>query len=298
VAHRRIRSGLNRRPREFVIGERRVVAEGLTETPWADLYRTAMAATWPQFLGALAAMFVALNAVFAWAYGLGGDTIANARKGSFADLFFFSVETLSTTGFGDMHPQTTYAHLVATLEIFVSLVATAGITGLIFARFSRPRARLIFASNPVVVKHDGVETLMVRVVNARKSYITEATAKLWTLAPSVTAEGRRFRGFRPMRLLRGENPAFALSWTLFHPIDADSPLYNKSREDAIADKITFVLSITGVDEISSQTVYTRQVYAADDLRWGHEFVDMFHIDDNNRSHVNFSKVNDTREVRT
>jgi inward rectifier potassium channel len=298
VADRRIRPSLRRRRREFVFGERRVVAEGLDHSPWTDLYRTAMAATWPQFLGALAAIFVALNAVFAWAYALGTDAIANARRGSFSDLFFFSVETLSTTGYGDMHPQTTWGHLVATVEIFVSLIATAGITGLIFARFSRPRARLIFASNPVVLKHDGIETLMVRVVNARNSYISEATAKLWALAPSVSAEGRQFRGFRAMRLLRGENPAFALSWTLFHPIDTDSPLYNKSREDVVADKFSFVLSINGLDETSSQVVYSRQVYAADDIRWGHEFVDMLHRDTQDRAYVDFSRINDTREIST
>ena len=147
-------------------------------------------------------------------------------------------------------------------------------TGLIFARFSRPRARMIFARNPVVVKHDGVDTLMLRVVNARNSFITEATSKLWMLGPSRNAEGRVYRGFRPMRLLRAENPAFALSWTLFHPIETDSPLYGKSATDAVADKVNFVVSITGLDESSSQNVHARHVYTADDLRWGHEFVDM------------------------
>ena len=109
-----------------MLGERRIIAEGLAEISWADIYRTAMVATWPQFLGALAAMFLALNLFFAVAFWLGDDPVANARKGSFEDLFFFSVETISTTGYGDMHPQSTYAHWVATAEIFASLVATAG----------------------------------------------------------------------------------------------------------------------------------------------------------------------------
>jgi inward rectifier potassium channel len=280
-------------PRNSLLGDRSVVAEGLKQGPWDDVYHTAMVLTWPQFLGALAAMFAALNLVFATLFGLGQNPVANARPGSFADLFFFSVETISTTGYGDMHPQTLYGHVVATAEIFLSLVATAAITGLIFARFSRPRARLIFARSPVILRHDGVETLMVRVVNARASFITEATAKLWMLGPSLTAEGRRYVGFRPMKLLRAENPAFALSWTLFHPIDAESPFHNKSSDDAVADEISFVVSITGLDERSSQMVHARQVYAAEGLRWGHEFVDMFRRDDDGRTYVDFSKIHET-----
>ncbi len=281
------------RSREFAIGERRIIAEGLQAGAWADIYRTAMVVTWPQFLAALAGVFISINVVFALAFLAGHDPVANAHAGSFADLFFFSVETFSTTGYGDMHPQTIYGHLVATIEIFSSLVATAGVTGLIFARFSRPRARLIFARNPVIVTHDGVETLMVRVVSAQNSFISEAGAKIWLMGPSRTAEGRQFRGFLPMRLLRAENPAFALSWTLFHPIDEDSPLYRKSGDDAVADKINLVVSITGFDESSSQTIHARHVYAAEDIRWGHEFVDMLRRDENDLTHVDFSKIHDT-----
>jgi inward rectifier potassium channel len=280
------------------MGERRIVAEGLSASPWADFYHTAMILTWPRFFGALAAMFCALNLLFASLLALGAQPIANARPGSFADLFFFSVETISTTGYGDMHPQSLYGHAVVTVEIFVSLVATAAVTGLIFARFSRPRARLIFARHPVVQTHDGAPTLMVRVVNARSSFISEATAKLWMLGPTVTAEGRRYVGFNPMRLLKAENPAFALSWTLFHPIDPSSPLFGKTPEEAVSQEIRIVVSISGLDDTSSQTVNARHTYAAEDLRWEHEFIDMFHRDELGRSHVNFSKVHDTKPYAT
>jgi inward rectifier potassium channel len=282
------------RPREWRYGERRVIAEGLTQRPWSDLYHTSMTATWPQFLGALAAIFVFLNVAFALLLMLQEAPVANARPGSFSDLFFFSVETISTTGYGDMHPQTMYGHIVATAEDFVGLIATAAVTGLVFARFSRPRARLIFASNPVVANHDGVRTLMFRVVNARNSYISEATAKLWVLGPAVSAEGRRFVGFRPMRLAKSENPSFALSWTLFHPIEADSPLFGMDEEQMIADEINLVVSISGLDETSAQIVHSRQTYAAEDLRWDHEFVDIIRRDEDGRSHIDFAKVHQTQ----
>jgi inward rectifier potassium channel len=270
-----------------------VIVEGATGS-WSDLYHTAMVVGWPTFLGAIAALFLVVNFVFAALFALQSECVANVRPGDVADLFFFSVETFSTTGYGDMHPLTFYGHSVATLETFVSLIATAGVTGLIFARFSRPRARLLFAGNPIVAAHDGVETLMVRVANARNSFLSEATAKLWWLGPIVTAEGKRYVGFLPLRLLRNENPALSLSWTLFHPIDSSSPLYGKSAEKLVEDQVNIVLNIRGVDETSSQEVHSRHAYVADDLRWGHEFVDMFHMDDDGRRHVDLSKIHDTR----
>ena len=272
-----------------------VVVEGVKGS-WSDLYHTAMLIGWPAFLGAVAALYLAVNFIFAGLYALEAGSVANTATGDVADLFFFSVETFSTTGYGDMHPVTFYGHMVATVETFVSLIATAGVTGLIFARFSRPRARLVFAKAPIVASHDGVETLMVRVANARHSFLSEATAKLWWLGPIVNAEGKRYIGFLPLKLLRSENPALSLSWTLFHPIDAASPLYGKSPEELIEDEVNIVVSIAGIDETSSQAVHSRHAYAADEVRWGHEFIDMFRRDEKDRPHVDFSKIHETRPL--
>jgi inward rectifier potassium channel len=288
LANRPLRQNLTSRLRSLS-PRRSVIVEGVPSS-WSDIYHTSMLVSWPVFLGALAGLFVFLNLVFGALFAAQPGSIANADPNDYTAPFFFSVETLSTTGYGDMHPQTLYGHTVATLEIFVSLVATAAMTGLVFARFSRPRSRLVFARHPVVTRHDGVDTLMLRVANARHSFLSEATAKLWWLGPIVTAEGTRFVGFLPMRLLRAENPALSLSWTLFHPIDEASPLYGRSAADIIADDVNLVLSIAGVDETSSQSVHSRHVYASDDLNWGHQFVDMFRRDENERMHVDFSKI--------
>jgi len=131
-----------RRPRSQLrdIAGRRIIAEGLERNFWTDLYFNAMTISWPRFVAALAAAFVALNFIFAVIYDLGDAPIANARQGSLADLFFFSVETTSTVGYGDMHPQTIYGHVIATAENFTGLLLLAVMTGLVFARFSRPRA--------------------------------------------------------------------------------------------------------------------------------------------------------------
>jgi inward rectifier potassium channel len=278
------------------IGNRRVIAEGLEQNIWKDFYYVAMTLSWPRFFGALAAAFLVVNAVFALIYALGDAPIANARPGSLSDLFFFSVETTSTVGYGDMHPQTMYGHIVATAENFFGLMLLAVMTGLVFSRFSRPRAHVIFAHNPVINRHDGVPTLSFRLVNARNSFISEATAKLWMLGPTETREKRQFVGFQPMRLTRNENPTFALSWTLFHPIDKQSPIYGLSEEELLASGINFIVSIRGLDETSAQMLFARETFAAEDVRPGHEFVDMFSLDDAGIRHVNYALVHHTRQT--
>ncbi len=308
MADRKIRSGLAARmralfaaprrkaPRPHVrkLGGRRIVADGLEHGPWTDFHHNAMTASWPTFFGALAAGFVAINLVFALVYALGDAPVANARAGSLSDLFFFSVETTSTVGYGDMHPQTMYGHVVATCENFIGLVMFAVMTGLVFARFSRPRARLIFAKNAVIADHDGTPTLIFRFANARNTFISEATAKLWMLRATTNAEGRRFVGFEPLRLVRNENPILALSWTLFHQIDASSPLYGLSEDELLASETNFVVSVRGYDETSAQTVHARYTFTAQDVRPGHEFVDIHSLDEHGMRHIDYAKIHDTR----
>ncbi len=284
------------RPRVRDLGGRRIIAEGLERNLWSDVYHNAMTVSWPAFIGSLAAAFVALNFAFALIYALGEAPIANAREGSLADLFFFSVETTSTVGYGDMHPQTIFGHIIATAENFVGLLLLAMMTGLVFARFSRPRARIIFARSPVVTKHNGVDTLIFRLANARSNFITEANAKVWMLVATVTEEGRRLLGFQPLRLIKSENPTFALSWTLFHPIEANSPLFGIDEETLAASETNFVVSIVGFDETSGQTVHARDVFAAQDIRFGHEYVDIIWIDERGMRHIDYAKISETRLV--
>jgi inward rectifier potassium channel len=282
------------RPRVRNLGAGTIITEGLESNLWTDFYHNAMTVTWPAFFGSLAAIFVLFNLMFAELYNLGEAPIANARPGSFADLFFFSVETTSTVGYGDMHPQTMYGHLIATGQNFFGMVSLAVMTGLVFARFSRPRARLIFASNPVIAMHDGAPTLMIRLANARNNFISDASVKLWVIRATSSAEGRRSVTFRPMSLVRSENPVFALSWTLFHTIDADSPLYMLSAEEIAESDLNFAVTLSGLDETSSQLVHGRHRYSGQDLRVGHEFVDIVRVDEEGMRHMDFAKIHDTR----
>jgi inward rectifier potassium channel len=287
-------NGRRSRPHISTIGGRRFITQGLETNVWSDVYFNAMTVTWPRFFGALATIFILLNLAFACLYWLGEAPIANAKPGSFSDLFFFSVETTSTVGYGDMHPQTMYGHAIATAENFVGMVSLAVMTGLVFSRFSRPRARLIYADNAVITRHNGQPTLMVRLANARNNFITNASAKMWVIRPEQSREGRRMTRFVPLELERNENPVFALTWTLMHIIDEASPLYGMDAEAIAASEMNFVVSISGLDETSAQIVYSRKPYAAQSIKVDHEFVDVVSIDEDGLRRIDYAKLHQTR----
>jgi inward rectifier potassium channel len=278
------------------IGERPVVAQGLASSFWTDLHHHAMVASWPAFFAALGVAFVFVNLVFASLYALGDDPIANARPGNFFDLFFFSVETLATVGYGDMHPRTTYGHIVATLGTFVGITSLAVVAGLVFTRFSRPRARLVFALNPVIGAYDGAKTLMVRFANARHNMISDATAKLWMLKTEETAEGRRFRRFRRLELARDENPSFALTWTIMHVIDEASPLHGWSADDLAASDSILIVTLSGLDETSNHFVHARKEYPIKDVMLDHDYEDITRTDEAGVTWLDYTKFHATRRA--
>ena len=270
------------------LGEREVVTLGVKTPLWSDFYHHAMQLSWPSFFAAFMATFLVLNLVFASLYLLGDAPVANTQSG-FADLFFFSIETLATVGYGDMHPQTIYGHAVATVEIFTGLSILAVMTGLVFARFSRPRARVLFAQVIVVGLYDGERRLMVRIANARGNMITEATARLWISLEEPTREGQTRRRFTELILERAENPLFALSWTISHLVDDASPLNGVGPQDLERMGAVFVLTCAGLDESFSQRVTARRTYQADEVRFGRRYSDILDIDETGRVRVDYRR---------
>jgi inward rectifier potassium channel len=181
----------------------------------------------------LIALYVSANVVFATVFWLVPGSVAHARPGSVADAFFFSIETLATVGYGEMYPTTLYGHVVAATEIVCGLAFIAILTGLIFVRFSRPRAKLVFAANPVLATHHGKPTLMVRIGNRRASVLADARAQLNALLSEISAEGRVFDRAQELRLERSHIPIFPLFWTLMHVVDERSPLHGCDMAQAI-----------------------------------------------------------------
>ena len=276
-------------------GSREIVTEGLQLSFWADISHRCMTARWPAFIAGAALVFIAFNAFFAVLYWIGDDPISNVPHKAYIDYLYFSIETLSTAGYGDMHPQTHYGHFIAGIELFTGIFSMSLMTGLIFARFSRPSARLLFANTPVITEHEGMPTLMVRLANERTNVIGNATARLWLFKDEVTAEGHEVRRFYELPLMRYENPALALSWTLYHVIDEESPLYGQTAEDLGAADVSLVIVVSGYDVVAAQTVHARKPYEHSDIRFGHRYVDVLGTTEDGRVRIDYGRFHDTLE---
>ncbi len=273
-------------------GHREIETRGLAQGFWTDLYHRSMTVYWPVFFGSAAAIFVVLNAGFALLYSLGDDPIANAGTRNPLELFYFSIETLATVGYGDMHPQTNYGHMIATIEIFTGMCFLAVLTGLVFARFSRPRARFVFADYPVVTTHEGRPTLMIRMANARHNTISRANARLWLIRAEHTAEGDELRRFYELALDRSDHPIFVLSWMLFHVIDKNSSLHGITQADFENSDSLLVLNVSGIDDSSAQPLYARHVYSWHDVRWRHRYRDITSVSQRGRFLLDYTKFHD------
>jgi inward rectifier potassium channel len=276
-------------------GDREVITEGLHLSFWADISHRCMTASWPAFIAGAAVVFVIFNAIFASFYWIGNQPIANVAGGSYIDYLYFSIETLSTAGYGDMHPQTHYGHFIATVELFTGIFSMSLMTGLIFARFSRPNARLLFVDNPVISMHEGKPTLMVRFANERHNIISNATARLWLFKNVKSVEGQSLRRFYELTLARNESPALALSWTLFHTIDEESPLYGLTPADLAAANVALVVVVSGYDVVAAQTVHARKSWDHPNFRHGHRYADIIGTSEDGRLRIDYGRFHETIE---
>lgn len=254
---------------------------------WGDLYHLLLTISWQGFLLLVFLLYLVGNTVFAGLYLLGGDCIANAEPGSFGDAFFFSVQTMASLGYGAMHPTTTYANLVVTVESLVGLLMTATGTGLMFARVARPTARVMFSRVAVVASYEGVPTLMFRTANQRRNQIIEAQITVTLIRNELTREGIAMRRLYPLTLVRSQTPAFALPWVVMHSITPESPLYGLSQIDWIQQEIVLVVGLTGLDETFAQTIHARHVYQPLDIIRDACFVDIMTLLPDGRRSIDY-----------
>lgn len=278
-------------PHKLLIGAREIMVHGMPAPGWRDLYHSALTMRWPTFFASLAGLFLLLNALFACLYQLGNAPIANQFPHGFGGAFFFSVETLATVGYGDMHPQTLYAHFVATFEIFVGMSGIALATGLVFARFSRPRAKIMFAREVVVHPIEGRATLMARAANARQNVIAEAGAKLRLMRLETSSDGYTARRIYDLKLVRDQHPIFMLGWNLMHVIDESSPLYGETPESLARQRALLLVMIEGSDESTAQTMQARHSWSDAEIRWQHRYVDLLYEEDG-VSHIDYTHFHD------
>ena len=258
----------------------------------SDLYFGLRSASWLRLLGGICIFYIASNALFALAFLACGDVITNARPGSFADAFFFSVETMSTIGYGTMAPLGTAAHLLMTAEALFGLLLTATVTGLVFSKFSTPTARILFSRHAVVGRHDGTPMLMLRIGNERANQIVEAQIRVSLARDEITSDGEHIRRFHDLPLLRSSTPLFQLTWTVYHPLLETSPLYGATPEKLTAANASVLVTVMGLDDALMQTVHARHAYNADDIAWHARFVDILHFDDEGRRIIDYARFHE------
>ena len=248
-----------------------------------DPYHLIATMSWSAFFGVFVASEVCINSLFALLYTAVPGSIANVARGSFLDAFFFSIETLATVGYGSMVPATRYGHVVSAIEIITGMIYTAVVTGVIFLRFSKPKAKIVYADQPVVANHNGIPTLMLRIANGRTHMLTDASARLSALMLETTPEGQRFRRMVNLELIRPHFPMFALTWTLMHKIDEKSPIHGLSAEALVRDGVRFMLSIEARDPALSAQVHDLKSYSADTLAFGMRYADAVYWDESGRT---------------
>jgi inward rectifier potassium channel len=275
-----------------VDGQMRVERLGLPSARWRDTYHWLLTLTWLQFLCLTFTVYITTNLLFAVAYLLEKDSIANAQPGSLLDAFFFSVQTMATIGYGAMYPKTVYANTLVAIEALVGLLGVAMATGLMFSRFARATARVMFSKVAVISPYDGIPTLMFRTANQRGNQILES--RLWvTLArQEVTAEGYAMRRIYDLKLARNHTPFFALTWTALHPIDASSPLYGETPESLAASEAEILVTLTGLDETVVQPVHARHSYIVREIRWNMRFVDIFSKSASGKRQIDYTRFHD------
>jgi len=261
-----------------------------------DSYHFILTLTWPRFAALVLAVYILINLVFASLYLLGGRCIAELPPGSFYEAFFFSVETLATVGYGHMYPDTFYGHFVTTVEIVVGMFGMAAITGLIFVRFSRPTARLLFSKCAVIAPFDGVPTLMLRVANQRHIPMAEAEFRVMLFRNEPTKEDANVRRFHPLKLQFDRMIAFPVALTLRHVIDESSPLFGMNAEDLKASDTRLMASIVCIDTVIPAPVQSATDYTYNDILWNRRFVEIYAEADDGRFTVDYGRIHETERI--
>jgi len=267
-----------------------VAKVGVARFDFRDPYHLALTATWPMFALSVLGLYVAINILFACLYAAMPGAIGNAHPGSILDGFFFSMETLATVGYGQMYPATTYGHLISVAEIMSGMAFTTITTGLIFVRFSKPRAKILYADNIVVTPYNGLPTLMVRIGNGRTSLLTDLNVRLSALIRERSTEGHSMRRITDLPLVRANVPMFALTLTLMHRIDEHSPLYGHTAQSLIDGDVRLFLSVEARDSAINSTVHDLKDYKAHEVQFGMRYADAVTVNAEGRTMADLTRI--------
>lgn len=272
-----------------LLQQMKVERKGVRRQSFQALYYLILKMSWFRFISYIISIYVFLNLFFAILLLLSPGSIANVPQGSLFEAFIFSVQSFATIGYGYYLPQTTMAHLIIVAESITSLIFTAIVTGLTFAKFSRPHAHVIFSKKIVITKYEGVPTIMFRIGNGRDTNIIDAKISLTSLSPHRSQEGISMQKFVDLKLERSHSPFFILTWTVMHKIDSQSPFFGMTPEDFKNQNINLFVSMLGFDETYFQTIHSAWRYQAEDFFFNKKFVDVIDILPDGTRQIDFDK---------
>lgn len=260
-------------------GSFNVTRTGLSFLTSLNLYHTLLTMSWRVFLSLMLLLFFVSNIIFGLLYStLGADALVDTSRDPQMNLFlrgfFFSVQTFATIGYGTIHPAGVVPNLLVTLESYYSLLANALITGVVFARFARPTARVVFSNRAVIAPYRNITALMFRIVNGRRNQLIEVGAQV-LFSRFVNENGKVVRRFDFLDLERESVTFFPLSWTVVHPINDSSPLYGMTERDIRESDAEILVLLTATDETFAQVVHTRSSYKPKQIAYGHKFVSIY-----------------------
>lgn len=269
----------------------KVIVTGASRSFFRDFYHRFLRVRWSVALLAIVLFFLALNTLFALAYFMAGG-IANTRPGSFADAFYFSVQTMGTIGYGSMYPTTDLTNVLVVCESVVGMLVIAIVTGLIFSKFSVSSARIVFSRSITIAPWDGVPTMTFRVSNERGNQIIEAQLRVVLVRTEKTREGFTFYRMVDLPLTRDRSPALNRSWSVMHTIEPGGLLYGHTPESLKQIEAEIMVSLIGVDDTTLQPVHARHTYTDDQIIWGARPVDVLTIHDDGRFEIDMNKFHE------
>jgi inward rectifier potassium channel len=268
---------------------------GVPTRAFDDLYHSLVTASWFGLIARIALAFTLANLIFAAGYYF-DQGIENVRSHDFIDMFFFSVQTMATIGYGKMEPVTLFSNILVSIEALTGLLALALMTGLVFSKFSRPTARIRFTRYAVIGPRDGVNSLMIRAANMRANRIFEATIHVVLARQEMTVEGDTIRRLYDLETTRNRSAMFALSWTAVHQIVEGTPLFGATRESIAASAPELIVSIIGLDETFSQTVHGRHTFQLDEIIWGARFADVLVLHPDGSRSIDYDRFDDIEMI--
>ena len=270
---------------------------GFPALSYLNGYHALLTISWPRFLAIVSASYAAVNVLFAAAYllcgpGALGGLAPPAMGGTFLRAFFFSVETFATIGYGHVFPVGAAANWLVTVEAFIGLLFVALLTGLVFARFARPTAAVMFSDVAVIAPYQGKTGFMFRIANARSNQLMELEAKI--LYSRLDGQGRRYD---QLKLERTRVVFFPLSWTIVHPIDESSPLWGKTQETFETEDAEFDILMSGIDETFSQQVHARSSYKPSEMVFGRKFSNIYNpVEADGTITIDISRLSETEDA--